>query len=169
MTATTVARYCSLFETSFVTHRLHPYLKNRATRLIKSPKIYLGDSGLACHLTGIENAQDLAEEPLGGALFETYVAQNLLSIVGARIPRGRLFFWAVQGRHEVDFILEVGKRCLAIEVKSSPRWTDRDLAGLRAFLQATPHCVGAFLAYNGPEAVSLGDRLWAIPVSQLLA
>ncbi len=169
MTATTTARYCSLFETSFVAYRLHPYLKNRASRLIKSPKVYLGDSGLACHLAGVESPQDLAEEPLGGALFETYVAQNLLSIVAARIPQAHLFFWAVQGRHEVDFIIEVGRRCLAIEVKSAPRWTERDLWGLRAFLQSTPHCIGAILAYNGTEAVSLGERLWAIPVDQLLA
>jgi hypothetical protein len=92
-----------------------------------------------------------------------------MSIIEARIPGRHLYFWGVQGRHEVDFVLEVGNKCLALEAKSAPRWADRDLSGLRAFLQATPHCLGAILAYNGTDAVTLGDRLWALPVSQVIS
>jgi predicted AAA+ superfamily ATPase len=169
LTAATTARYLSLFETSFITYRLNAYLRNRASRLIKSPKIYVGDSGLAGHLAGLEGTSPVAGESLIGALFETYVAQNLMSIVEARIPGGHLYFWGVQGRHEVDFVLEVGNKCLALEAKSAPRWADRDLSGLRAFLQATPHCLGAILAYNGTDAVTLGDRLWALPISQVIS
>lgn len=62
-----------------------------------------------------------------------------------------------------------GGRCWAIEVKAGCRWTDRDLTGLRAFLQTTPDCRAAILADNGSDAVPLGDRLWAMPASQLLA
>ncbi len=65
--------------------------------------------------------------------------------------------------------MEVGRDCMAIEVKSGERWGSHDLAGLRAFLAAVPRCRAAVLAYNGAEAVSLGERLWALPIDLLLS
>jgi hypothetical protein len=164
-TATT-SRYLSLLEASFIIYRVSPYLRNRSSRLIKSPKVYLSDSGLACYLAGIES---LESEMLKGAMFETYVAQNLSGIVDARWPEAKLCFWNIQGRYEVDFVIETGNRCLAIEIKAASRWEERDLAGLRAFLTTTPHCVAAILAYNGIETVRLGERIWAIPLSIVLS
>lgn len=164
--AATTSRYLSLLETSFVIHRLSPYLKNKASRLIKSHKVYVGDSGLACYLSGIEN---LESEMLSGAMFETFVAQNLLGIIDSRWPNAALHFWNVQGRYEVDFVIEEGSKCIAIEVKASSRWHEKDLSGIKAFLSYTPHCVAAILAYNGKEAVKLGGRLWAIPLSLILS
>ena len=166
LNAVTTSRYLSLLEASFVIQRISPYLKNRAGRLIKSPKLYLSDSGLACYLSGIESGKS---ELIKGAIFETYVAQNLSGIIDTRWPEAGIYFWHVQGRYEVDFVIEAGNRCLAIEVKSAARWDDRDLAGLRAFLAATPHCVAAVLAYNGTEMVKLGERLWAMPLGLLLS
>lgn len=65
-------------------------------------------------------------------------------------------------------VIEAGRDCLAIEIKSASRWEDKELSGLRAFLAATPRCRAAILAYNGASAVRLGDRLWAVPLSMLL-
>ncbi|HMK61698.1 MAG TPA: ATP-binding protein [Dissulfurispiraceae bacterium] len=166
LNAVTTSRYLSLFEASFIIQRMSPYLKNRASRLIKSQKMYLNDSGLACYLSGIESGE---KGLLKGSMFETYVAQDLSGIINALWPEASLFFWHVQGRYEVDFIIEAGNRCLAIEVKSAARWDDRDLAGIRAFLSATPHCIAGLLAYNGTEMVKLGNRLWAVPLGQLLS
>ncbi len=165
LNAVTTSRYLSLLEASFIIQRISPYLKNRAGRLIKSPKLYISDSGLACYLSGIDSAKsDLVK----GAMFETYVAQNLAGIIDMRWPEANIYFWHVQGRYEVDFVIEAGNKCLAIEVKSAARWEDRDLTGLRAFLSSTPHCVAAVLAYNGSEMVKLGERLWAVPLGLLL-
>jgi len=169
LTSAITSRYLSLLETSFVISKLSPYLRNRASRLIKSPKIYMSDSGLACFMAGIDKFRKDHEEPLLGALFETYVAQNLFAIVNSRWKEAQLYFWSVQGRHEVDFIIEVGRSCLAIEVKSSARWQKRDLSGLEAFLGATPHCRAAVLCYNGTEAVQLGDKMWALPLGLVLS
>lgn len=166
-TATTM-RYLSLLEASFVMRRLPPFLANRATRLIKSPKLYIADSGLACHLTGIDESRLTAGDPLSGALLETYVAQNLVANLDADWPEARLSYWHVQGRHEVDFVIEAGRDCIAIEVKAAARWNDRDLAGLRAFLDKTPRCRAAVLAYGGSEVVKLADRLWAAPLAAVL-
>ena len=104
-----------------------------------------------------------------GAYYETYVAQNLLGILAARWPAAGLYFWNIQGRVEVDLVIETRNSCLALEVKTSPRWTDRDLNGLKSFLFFTPHCRMRILAYNGNEMVKLGDRLWAIPLSAVLS
>lgn len=162
----TTSRYLSILEASFVIYRLNPYLKNRASRLIKSPKLYMSDSGLACYLADIKN---LDSEPIRGHMFETFVMQNLSGIIDSRWPEAKLYFWNVQGRHEVDFIVEAENTCLAVEVKAGSRWEDKDLSGLRAFLSVTPHCRAAILAYNGTEAVKLGEKLWAIPLSIVLS
>ena len=169
LNSTTVARYLSLFETSFLISRLPPFLRNRATRLIKSPKLYLTDSGLAGALSGLQDATPSATEPGFGALLETYVVQNLVSLCQATWPSARLSFWHVQGRHEVDVILEAGQTTLAIEITGGTRWKEKDLAGLRAFLEGTPACQAGLFAYNGTELVSLGKRLWAVPIALLLS
>ncbi len=169
LSAATASRYLSLLEMSYVAYRLSPYLRNRASRLIKTPKLYLGDVGLACYLAGMGLSGDDLPEPFKGGAFETYVAQNLLGILDARWSEARLHFWNVQGRHEVDFVIEAGQSCIAIESKSGTRWTNRDLAGLRAFISVTPHCRAAILAYNGTEAVSLGGKLWALPLGMVLS
>lgn len=162
----TTSRYLSLLEASFIIYRVSPYLRNRTSRLIKSPKVYLSDSGLACYLAGIRS---LESEPLKGIMFETYVAQNLSGIIDSKWHDARLYFWHVQGRYEVDFIIESDNKCFAIEVKAGARWEERDISGLRAFLSATPNCIGGILAYNGTASVRLGERMWAIPLSIVLS
>jgi predicted AAA+ superfamily ATPase len=163
----TAGRYLSLMEASFVIFRLPPYLSNRSSRLIKSPKLYFGDTGLAGYLAGVQ-------EPgrgniLSGALWENYVAQNLQGLLSAHCPQANLTYWSIQGRHEVDFIIEIGHKTLAIEVKSGSRWQERDLIGLKAFLNTDPTCVGAILAYNGDKTLRLGDKIWAAPIELLLS
>ena len=171
LNSSTVARHLSLFETSFLIARLSPYFLNQASRLIKSPKLYLSDSGLAGYFAGIEEPNKLGGDPFSGPLLETYVYQNLISLLRSRQTGGRLCFWHVQGRHEVDFIMEIGRKTYAIEIKNGSRWKGKDLTGLRTFLGSTPACQAGILAYNGAggEAVSLGERLWAVPLGLLLS
>ncbi len=165
--ASTASRYLGLLEISFVLDHLEPYLRNRTTRLIKSPKLFVTDSGLAAHLTG---ATDLAaDEPLRGALFETFVFQNLTAILGAHSPRAEVTFWSIQGRYEVDFVVSTPRQAIAIEVKAASHFGRRDLRGLAAFTAKTPECRAGVLAYNGSEAVALGNDLYAIPIAMLLS
>ncbi len=166
--SSTAGRWLGLLETSFAVMRLPPYFGNRASRLIKAPKIFAGDAGLAAHLAGVDDLALSADEPMRGALFETYVAHSIGAVLEAHWPGARLGYWNVQGRHEVDFVIESGRDCMAIEVKAASRWGERDLAGLRAFLAQTPRCRAAVLAHNGEDAVKLGERLWAIPLATLL-
>jgi hypothetical protein len=168
LTAPTTSRYLSLFEASFLLTRIQPYLGNRASRLIKSPKLYLSDSGLTAYLCGLDVSATIRDDPLYGALLETYVAQNLLSILSSEWPKASLHFWAVQGRHEVDFVIEEKRFCIALELKATARWREKDLAGLKAFLSATPHCKAGILCHNGDQIAQLGPKLWALPIGLVL-
>lgn len=163
----TAGRWLSALEASFLVARLPPFLASHATRLVKAPKLFLADSGIAARLCG---AGDLAgADPMLGPLLETYVHQNLASILSAHWRDARLHYWHVQGRHEADFVIEAGRHSVAIEVKAAARWESRDLASLEVFLARTPGCCAAILAHNGREAARLGDRLWAIPIGLLIA
>jgi predicted AAA+ superfamily ATPase len=168
LNAASAARHLNLLEASFLIRRLPPFVKNRSTRLVKSPKVYFTDSGLAAHLAGLDELHSARDALLRGALYETYVAQNLAALLEAHRPDAQLAYWREQGRHEVDFVIEHGRMICAIEVKAATRWDDGDLSGLRAFLDRTPDCRAAVLAYNGATAVRLGERLWVVPIGNLI-
>lgn len=168
VSSATGQRYVGLVETSFAGFRLPPFLANRSSRLIKSPKFFVSDTGLANHLIGERTAPMGPADQFAGALLETYVAHNLQGILSAWAPRASLCYWHVQGRHEVDFVVELSGRCVAIEVKSGSRWSAGDLVGLRRFMETTPNCFAGLLACNTPTVHSLGNGLYALPLATLL-
>jgi predicted AAA+ superfamily ATPase len=167
LNAMTTNRYLSLMETSFIIFRLFPHLRNRSSRLIKSPKLYLSDSGVAGYLAGIKKLN--GAEPLGGALLESYAAQNLLSIFSAHLPEANITYWNIQGRYEVDFIVELGRETIAIEVKNGARWQENDLAGIKAYLASETSCRAGLLAYGGNDVLQLENNIWLVPAALLLS
>lgn len=169
ISSATASRYLQLLETSFLIERLPPFVKNRSSRLIKSPKLFFSDSGLAAFLAGVSEFRPEATDPLMGALFETFVVQNVAAILDAHWPDASLSYWHEQGRYEVDLVIEWGRKVAAIEIKAASRWSPSDLAGLKAFIDRTPQCQVAMLAYNGDQPAQLGPKLWAIPLASLLA
>ncbi len=121
----TVHRYLNLLETSYLLVRLPAYAVNRTKRLIKSPKLYWGDTGVALHL---------AQEPEPrGAHLENVVLHDLLTWRDARLDRAELFHWRTAGGQEVDFVVEAGEQLLPIEVQATARPRLRDIVHLRAF------------------------------------
>ncbi|MDO8580870.1 MAG: ATP-binding protein [Candidatus Omnitrophota bacterium] len=163
----TTSRYLSLMEASFILNRVQPHFKNKTTRLIKSPKVYLSDTGLSAYLEEIKDSN--VNEMARGALLESYGEQNLEGILSAYYPGAKITYWNIQGRYEVDFIIEVGGQTLAIEVKSGSRWKESDLAGIKAYLAGNKECLGGLLAYNGRDVLKLGKNIWAVPVNLLLS
>ena len=121
----TVHRYLNLLETSYLLVRLPAYAVNRTKRLIKSPKLYWGDTGVAMHL-----AQET--EPRGPHL-ENLVLQDLLAWRDSGIDRVELFYWRTSIGEEVDFVVETAGSLLPIEVKTTRRPRIRDAAHLRTF------------------------------------
>lgn len=167
LNAMTTSRYLALLEASFVLFRLPPHLRNRTSRIVKSSKVYLSDAGLAAFLIG---QRTLAEqESLKGSLWENYIFLNLQAILSAHDPDVGITYWNIQGRHEVDFILEVENETVAIEVKMATRFRDSDLVGLKAYCGSSKTCRGALLVYNGTEVLKIDERMWAVPAGLLLS
>jgi predicted AAA+ superfamily ATPase len=121
----TVHRWLNLLETSYLLVRLPAYAVNRTKRLIKAPKIYWGDVGLAMHLAE-------ADEP-SGAHLENIVLHDLLAWRDARLERAELSYWRTSIGEEVDLVIEAGGKLLPIEVKSTGRPRLSDAAHLRTF------------------------------------
>ena len=121
----TVHRYLNLLETSYLLVRLPAYAVNRTKRLIKSPKVYWGDTGVALHLT--------QEEEPRGAHLENLVLHDLLTWRDSRLDRAEVFYWRTTIGEEVDFVIEAGDRLLPIEVKATARPRLRDITNLRTF------------------------------------
>ncbi len=121
----TVHRYLNLLETSYLLVRLPAYAVNRTKRLIKSPKVYWGDTGVALHLT--------QEARPRGAHLENLVLNDLLAWRDTRLDGTAVFYWRTTIGEEVDFVIEAGDRLLPIEVKATARPRLRDTAHLRTF------------------------------------
>ncbi len=169
LSVSTVTRYLGLMEASCILKSLPPFLASRAARLIKSPKLFFADSGLAAYLAGVEEIGPSAGEIMRGPLFECYAAQNLWGTVSIHLPRGEMYFWNIQGRYEVDFVIVSRKRAVAVEVKASSRFQESDLKGLKAFLAGNREAIAGILAYNGSEQLMLGERLHLVPLTRLLS
>ncbi|HRO58940.1 MAG TPA: ATP-binding protein [Burkholderiaceae bacterium] len=121
----TVHRWLNLLETSYLLLRLPAYAVNRTKRLIKSPKLYWGDTGVALHLAG-------GPEP-GGAHLENLVLHDLIAWRDARLERAELGYWRTATGEEVDFVIEAADRLLPIEIKAAARPRLGDAAHLRSF------------------------------------
>ncbi|TVR61852.1 MAG: ATP-binding protein [Gemmatimonadales bacterium] len=127
----TARSWLSVLEAGFVLFQLPPWLRNLRKRAIKAPKLHFVDSGLACHLLGIREPEQLATHPLRGAIFESWVASEILKW---RLHRGLsadLFHLRETRGFEVDLMVECARSILAVEVKSAETVASDFLDGLR--------------------------------------
>ena len=152
----TTQRYLNLLETSFQLVRLPTYAVNRGKRLVKSPKLYWSDPALAHWLSG-------AEAPSPRHL-ENLVLADLLAWREGQVPRPEVLFWRTTTEREVDFVVELGQRLLAIEIKASVQPSLRDTAGLRLFREEYgEHFAGGLLLHSGTETLWLAENILATP------
>ena len=114
----TIRNWIGVLEASYVLTRLPPYYRSFRKRIIKTPKLYFFDTGLACHLLGIQSTEHLATHPLRGALFENWVFAELTKSIKNKALASHIYFWRTHGGQEVDFIIEQGQRIDGIEVKA---------------------------------------------------
>jgi predicted AAA+ superfamily ATPase len=159
----TVHRYLNLIEATHLAQRVPAFMASHTTRLIKSPKLHWADPALAIFLSGYYDVESLAHARELGAYFETLIYQHVQALAQLLTPQPRIFYWRTQRGEEVDFVVEQGRRMLAIEVKmtSQARYTDAD--GLTAFLREHPKAIGGVLVYMGSEIRRLSDNIVAVP------
>ena len=148
----TVNKWISVLETSFILYTLRPYHQNFNKRIVKSPKLYFYDTGLACALLNLRHVEDLNRHFAKGALFENFVINEILKNQLNRNLSPKNYFWNVSGSYEIDFLLDQGGQLLPIEIKSSRTIGNHFFDGLKYFQNlsgALP--TESYLVYGGDE------------------
>jgi hypothetical protein len=163
----TIHRYLNRLEATHLFERVPTYLGSHTTRLLKSPRVFWADVGLAVFLAGYFSAEELAKARELGAFFETLIYQHLRVSTSLLTPRGRLHFWRTQTGDGVDFVIEHGRRIVGIEVKMTDAPGYRHAAGLVRFLGEHPQAVGGILLHGGQQIRRLDEKIVALPWSLL--
>ena len=152
----TAHRYLNLLETSYLFVRLPACAVNRTKRLVKSPKAYWSDTGLAMHLSQ-------ESEPRGGHL-ENIVLHDLLAWRDSRMTSAELFYWRTANGEEVDFVIESAGRLLPIEVKTSRRARLSDTKHLRTFIdEYRERSLPGLLLHDGDSPEWIAPNVLAAP------
>lgn len=157
----TVRSWISVLEASFVVFQTPPWIRNLRKRAVKAPKVHFVDSGLACHLLGVRNPDQLRTHPLRGAVFESWVAGEILK---ARLHRRRaadLYHLRETRGVEVALVVEADERILAVEAKSGATVASGFFKGLRAFGnrvgEGSPKDLELRLIFGGETGQSRSD------------
>ena len=154
----TVKEWISILEASFIIFRLQPYFENFGKRVIKSPKLYFYDVGLASYLLDIESINQLARDPLRGSLVENLV---VLEIMKAKCNLGKdphIYYYRDVQKHEVDLILKEGHLLIPIEIKSSKTFHEDFLKQIHFFQKLTvDRSPRGYLIYAGDFEQKMGS------------
>ena len=165
----TIRDYVTLLEQVFLVEELPPWHSNRLSRLVKTPKLHVGDAGLAATLLGLDAGSLYEDRGTFGQLVETFVYQELRRQTTGGEGEIRFHHFRDKDGYEVDVVLERGGRQLAgVEVKAGSTVTAADFRGLRKLAAAGGRRFAAgVIIYDGEATVSFGDRLHAVPISAL--
>jgi len=165
----TVEHYLAVCERLYLVRRLPPWHRNQASRLIKSPKVHLLDSGLAATLTGLTAPDWNTQRSRFGHLLETFVVQQLVAQAGWTDPDLRFWHYRDKDQVEVDLVITRGRQTWGVEVKSAVTATPADGQGLRRLAeQCGADYQGGVLLYAGDNAFPLdGRRNLAMPLTRL--
>lgn len=160
----TIKAWVSILEASGQIFSLKPFYLNKGKRIIKSPKIYFLDTGLACYLAGIVSVEQVFKGPLSGQLFEAAVLGEILKSFYKCGKLPRVFWWRTSYGEEVDFIVEDKAKLIPIEVKLTSKADKRIIKGLVSFCELFADRVEqAFLVNLGQERIRLDKKITALP------
>lgn len=165
----TVLRWMSVLDASYVTTSVPAFATSRKRRLIKAPRVYCGDTGLGTFLASIDDEGSLARDPRVGSWLEGLVLNDLLAWRETLVKKPGVMHWRSVNGTEIDFVVERGKRLMPIEVKSSRTVRVDDARSIDAFCaeHGTTAPFGV-VAYAGREPLRLTPTCFAIPLSCLL-
>ena len=165
----TIRDYVTLLERVFLLELLPPWHSNRLSRLIKTPKLHMGDTGVACALLGLDAAALARDRRTFGQLLETFVVQELRRQAGGEEEPVALHHFRDRDGVEVDLILERGpSEVAAIEVKAAATVTTADFRGLRKLKDAAGKRFKAgIVLYDGESSARFGEGLYAVPIRVL--
>ncbi len=154
----TARAWLDLLQSSYIVHLLPPWFTNSGKRLIKSPKLYFYDVGLACWLLGLRTPEQVARDPLWGSLFENFI---IMEAIKDRLNSGEsqeMYFYRDSEGNEVDLLIPVGGRLYAIEIKAGATVNPDYFRGLKTFAAHHPTLVaGGCVLFGGDQGQSRSD------------
>ncbi len=164
----TVRDYLTLLERVFLVDVLPPWHVRQINRLVKTPKLHLGDTGVACALLRLDAPTLHANRTLLGQLLETFVFQELRRQAGGQSEPISFYHFRNRDDHEVDIVLEQGAQLAGVEVKASGTVRADDFRGLRKLQEiAGERFVCGVVLYDGEVSLPFGPRLFALPMQSL--
>jgi hypothetical protein len=166
----TAAQWLALLEASNQVVLLEPWFSNRTKSLVKTPKLYVCDTGLLCYLLGIRGVRDLLDSPLAGAVWETFVCAELRKQLGHAGREKDLYFWRDRGK-EVDFLVHRGGRFDLYEARWTEHPSARDATSLvRVAAELGPRAVATrAIVCRAKHEYPLADGVRATPVTDLVS
>ncbi|MCF6358155.1 MAG: ATP-binding protein [Draconibacterium sp.] len=144
----TISSWIGILESSFIIYRLQPHHKNYNKRVVKMPKLYFYDTGLACALLDIQSPQQLSIHPYRGALFENFVITEMIKNRFNKALPANVFFWRDNTGHEIDVLIDKFPHLFPIEIKSGKTITSDYFKGLNFWKKLTGKSKGA-IVYTG--------------------
>jgi predicted AAA+ superfamily ATPase len=164
----TAKAWLSVLEATYQVFLVRPYYANVGKRLVKTPKVYMADVGLLCHLTGIRTAREARNGPLAGAIFETAVVSEVIRTLTHRGREPRVHFWRTATGSEVDLLVEESGRLVPIEAKASATPRPAMAAGIAAFRRdLRARADRGFVVHGGEMELPLGPDATARPFGRL--
>lgn len=164
----TIREYLALLEQIFLIEQLQPWFSNRLSRLIKTPKMHLTDTGLACALLGVDSQTLWQDKALLGQLLETFIYQELRKHADWQPEKFNFYHFRNKDQVEVDIVIEQGRKLVGIEIKAAATITANDFKGLRKLKEACEEQFAAGVVfYDGANILPFGEKLFAVPIGLL--
>lgn len=168
MSPATAGRHLSILESSFLLTRLPPYFANIGKRMVKAPKLFWNDTGLAAHLCGFSSLAALRADPrMLGRLFETLIMMEVLSLLPLSEEPAQLYHVRTHDGLEVDGLLAFGQRRLPFEIKASQTVTANDAVPIERWIALNPSHGPGIVLHGGPDYAPLSENVRAIPATAL--
>jgi uncharacterized protein len=163
----TVASWLSVLQSSYIIYLLKPYYNNFNKRIIKAPKLYFYDTGIACSLLGINAAKQLTSHAAKGSLFENMIVNEFLK---KRFNMGltdNLYYWRDKTGNEVDLLIDQAGKLTAIELKAGETLSSDFFKGLHYFSSLIGGKVQQWLVYGGTQLQKRSNGIWVKPWNEL--
>jgi len=157
ITHNTARSWLSVLEASYLVFLLQPHFRNFGKRLVKTPKLYFHDPGVAAWLLNIQDPHHLAVHPQRGGLFECLVASELMKARFNNALSSNLYFWRNNSGDEVDLIIDRGQELVPVEIKSGQTLTSDQFKGLDRWRSITGSTTHNYLVYGGRESRQRGE------------
>ena len=168
MSPATAGRHLSILEASFLLTRLPPYFANIGKRMVKAPKLFWHDTGLASHLCGISSLDALRADPrMLGRLFETLVMMEVQALLPLAPEPAQLFHVRTHDGLEVDGLVALGRRHLPFEIKASQTVTASDAGPIERWIALNPGHGPGIVIHAGKDYLALSKNVRAVPAAAL--